>query len=88
MVNTLDFWGLVLLVWFFLLVHLMSQIFTYLGFGLPVSGSLNQKFHGVLCEQRNQQSIVYAGPVTSCEGSALLTGSTLGGTVMETLCSV
>lgn len=63
MINTLDFWGLVLLV-----CHLISEIFTYLGFGLLVSNPLNQKFCGVLCEQRNEQSIVYAGPVMNCEG--------------------
>lgn len=83
MVNTLDFWGLVLL-----LCHLISEIFTCLEFGLLLSNSLEQKFCGVLCEQRNQQSVVYAGPVLSCECQALLTGSALGGTVMESLCSV
>lgn len=53
-----------------------------------MSKSLKQKFRGVLCEQRNQQSVVCAGPVTSREGWAPLTVSTLGRTVMEPLCSV
>lgn len=81
-IPTLDFWDLVLV------YHLMPEIFTYLGFGLVVSSSLNQKFRGVLCAQRNQQSIVYAAPVMSCEGWVHLIDSTLGGTVMESLCFV
>ena len=71
-----------------LVCHLMSEIFTSLEFGLLGTNSLKQKFHSVLCEQRNQQSIVYTGPVMCCKGWAPLTDSTLGGTAIESLFSL
>lgn len=70
-----------------LVCHLMSETLASLGFGLL--GLLVQlKFHGVLCVQRNQESIVSAGPVMCYEMWAPLTGSLLGGIVIESLFSL
>lgn len=71
-----------------LVCHLMSETLASLGFGLLGSSSVQLKFHGVLCVQRNQESIVSAGPVMCYEMWAPLTGSLLGGIVIESLFSL
>lgn len=73
--------------WFFLFA-ITPEFFTSLGSGLLGSNCVEQKFHGVLCEQRNQQSIIHTGPVMCCKGWVPITDPILGGAVTESLFSL